>query len=67
MGWAVRVLLATGPLGVAVIVGGIGLAVLRLRRCAAWAGSLPGRARLAVMVRYARRKHIRDLERMFRD
>jgi len=45
------------------IAGGIGLALLRLRRIVAWLGSLPGRARLAVMVRYARWKFIRDLEK----
>jgi hypothetical protein len=57
------VLLATGPLGVAVILGGIGLVLLRLGRLAAWAGSLPKRARLAVMARYARWKFIRELEK----
>jgi hypothetical protein len=65
--WAVKAVLATGPWGVAVIVGGAGLFVLRLRRVAAWLGSLPGRARRRVTVRRARRRHIRALERMFRD
>lgn len=55
--------LATGPWGVLMIAGGIGLVLLRLGRLAAWAGSLPERARLAVMVRYARWKFIRELEK----
>jgi hypothetical protein len=57
------VVLATGPWGVLMIAGAIGLALLRLRRLAAWLGSLPKRGRLAVMVRYARWKFIRDLEK----
>lgn len=63
MTWAVRVLLATGPLGVAVIAGGIGLLLLRLRRCAAWAG----RARRRRQERRVQRKYIAMLEAMFRD
>jgi hypothetical protein len=61
--WLARVVLATGPWGVLMIVGAIGLALLRLRRIVAWLGSLPKRARLAVMVRYARWKFIRELEK----
>jgi hypothetical protein len=45
------------------ITGAIGLALLRLRMLVAWLGSLPERARLAVMVRYARWKFIRELEK----
>jgi hypothetical protein len=67
MTWAVRVVLATGPLGVALIVGGTCLAFLRLRRLAAWAGSLPGRARRRRQERRAQREYIEMLERMFKD
>jgi hypothetical protein len=46
------------------IVAGIaGLAVLRIRRAAAWLGSLPGRARHRMQVRKAQREYIEALER----
>ena len=45
------------------ITGAIGLALLWLGRAPAWLGSLPERARHAVMVRYARWKFLRELEK----
>ena len=63
--WAVRAALAAGWWAPLIALGTLGAAVMGLAKAAAWARSLPARARHAVMARYARRKHIRDLERMW--
>lgn len=63
--WAVRAALAIGWWGPLIVLGTLGAATVGLARLCAWAGSLPRRARHRVLVRYARRKHIRDLERQW--
>jgi hypothetical protein len=65
MAWAIRGALAMGWWAPLVALGAAGAAVMGVVRLAAWAGSVPGRVRHRVMARYARWKHIRDLERMW--
>lgn len=64
-GWAVRAALAIGWWTFPIALGTLGAATVGLVKLGAWLGSLPGRARHKVRARYARRKHIRDLERMW--
>ncbi len=63
--WAVRAALAIGWWVPVIALGAAGAAVMGVVKLGAWAVSLPKRAWCRVRVRYARRKHIRDLERQW--
>jgi hypothetical protein len=61
--WVIRVALPAGWLVLPIALGTAGAAVMGAVRLAAWAGSVPRRAWHRARVRYARWKHIRELER----